>query len=101
MSCFFPSGVSAIINESPPCPGRINGFRRFKTILAAVGQQKDSVRIIQWLRGYCNPPCRMSPGLSQKSYAVTRIRSHLRSVGGGLAGHAESGRRGRRGGGGI
>src|SRR2546421_12814771 len=101
MSCFFPSGVSAMINESPPCPGRINGFRRFKTILAAVGLQEDSVRMFDLLRGYCTHPAACLPVYRRRVMLLRGLALALESVGGGFDGLAESGRQGRPGSWGI
>src|SRR2546421_7402306 len=83
MSVFFPSGVSAMINESPPCSGRINGFRRLKTILASVGQQTDSVRMIDLLRGYRIHPAACHPGYRRRVMRLRGLAPTLESVGGG------------------
>src|SRR5467141_2792195 len=94
MSCFFPSGVSAMINESPPCPGRINGVRRLKTILAAVGPQTDSVRKIDLLRGCSIHPAACHPTYRRRVMRLRGLAPTLESVGGGatdLAGQQDKG----------
>src|SRR5256885_10795421 len=83
MSCFFPSGVSAMINESPPCPGRINGARRLKTILAAVGPQTDSVRKIDLLRGCSTHPATCHPAYRRRVMRLRGLAPTLESLGGG------------------
>src|SRR5256714_14582106 len=97
MSCFFPSGVSAMINESPPCPGRINGVRRLKTILAAVGPPTDSVRTIDLLRGCSIHPAACHPVYRRRVMRLRGLAPTSESVGGGFDGLGGSRRQGRSG----
>src|SRR5438445_7454813 len=101
MSCFFPSGVSAMINESPPCPGRINGFRRLKTILArsASPRIRSGLSICSLVAASTLP--RLTRFIAEELCCDADFALTLESVGGGLAGLAESRRQGRSGGRGI
>src|SRR6266702_8393436 len=95
MSCFFPSGVSAMINESPPCPGRINGFTRLKTILAPVGQQKDSVLTSNGSVVAASTLPHVTRFIAEELCCYSDFALILESAGGGFDGLGESRRQAR------